>query len=43
MQETLTETNKNCQNAFRSYCVESFLCDHLKSKKVTIDSNLEKK
>jgi hypothetical protein len=43
MQETIKESHHHCENAFKSYTLEQFLCDQVDVKTQITNANLEKK
>ena len=43
MQETIKETHRINENAFKSYCTEHFLCDQLNDSTKTTNNTLDKK
>lgn len=40
--EILSESNKNCQSAFKNFCIDQFLCDQFDKNKLKMQI-LEKK
>ena len=43
MQEIIKETHRMCDNAYKSYCTENFLCDQLDNSTKTTNNSLDKK